>query len=132
MNFLADMGVSMGVVSWLQSGGHDARHLRNEGLERLADEKVFHKAAAEKRVILTFDLDFGEILALSRGEIVSVILFRLNNATTEFVIRRLAAVVVDAGEVLEAGAIVVVEDGRHRIRRLPLGGSGGAARSGKA
>jgi predicted nuclease of predicted toxin-antitoxin system len=38
--------------------------------------EIFAKAIAERRVILTFDLDFGEIAALSRGQRVSVILFR--------------------------------------------------------
>jgi predicted nuclease of predicted toxin-antitoxin system len=121
MRFLADMGIAGGVVVWLKAQGHDAVHLRDEGLQRLPDGQVFAKAAAEQRIILTFDLDFGEILALSGGKDVSVVLFRLNNATTPFVIARLAAVLSDAAAALEAGAIVTVEDGRHRVRRLPLG-----------
>ena len=35
MRFLADMGVSPRVVDWLRAQGHDARHLREEGLQRL-------------------------------------------------------------------------------------------------
>ena len=68
MRFLADMGVSGRVVSWLREQGHDAIHLRDEGLQRLPDREIFGKAVAEDRVILTFDLDFGEIAALSGGE----------------------------------------------------------------
>jgi predicted nuclease of predicted toxin-antitoxin system len=33
MRFLADMGVSMRVVEALRSSGHDAIHLRDEGLQ---------------------------------------------------------------------------------------------------
>jgi hypothetical protein len=33
MRFLADMGVSMRVVEWLRASGHDAIHLRDEGLQ---------------------------------------------------------------------------------------------------
>jgi predicted nuclease of predicted toxin-antitoxin system len=121
MKFLADMGVSRGVTDWLRSEGHDAIHLNEQGLKHLPDAKVFDKAANESRILLTFDLDFGEILAMSGDSIISVVLFRLNNTTTKFVIRRLRAVLQDAAEALKAGAIVVVEDGRHRIRRLPLG-----------
>jgi predicted nuclease of predicted toxin-antitoxin system len=122
MKFLADMGVSRGVVQWLRSEGHDAAHLAELGLQRLVDPGIFDKAFAESRIVLTFDLDFGEILAMSRDRIVSVILFRLNNTTTPFVIERLRAALRDANEALPSGAIVVVEDGRHRIRRLPLNG----------
>ena len=57
MRFLADMGVSMGVVTWLRGQGHDVRHLRDEGLHRLPNGAIFQKAVAEERVILTFDLD---------------------------------------------------------------------------
>ena|SRR2546423_10802514 len=121
MHFLGDMGVSGGVIDWLRSAGHDAVHLREQGLHRLPDEGVFDKAFSEHRIFLTFDLDFGEILALSRGRIVSVILFRLRNTTTPFVIQRLTSVLPRTRAALETGAIVVVEDGRHRVRRLPLG-----------
>lgn len=114
------MGVSSRVASWLRSRGHDVLHIGDVGLHRLADGTIFQKAANEARIILTFDLDFGEILALSHGQTVSVVLFRLKNTTTPFVIQRLAIVLGTAGNVLEAGAIVVVEDARIRIRRLPF------------
>lgn len=102
------------------TGGHDAVHLRDQGLHRLPNDQIFTKAKDENRIILTFDLDFGEIVALSGGEIVSVVLFRLNNTRTPFVIARLSRVLANAGDALRSGAIVVVEDHRHRIRRLPL------------
>ena len=43
MRFLLDMGVHLGVVSWLREEGHDVTHLRDEGLHRLADLGVFGK-----------------------------------------------------------------------------------------
>lgn len=121
MRFLADMGVAMRVVEWLRNAGHDVVHLREQGLHRLPNGQIFAKAKDEDRIVLTFDLDFGEIVALSAGESNSVVLFRLHNTTTPFVIRRLSQVLADAEEALLSGAIVVVEDHRHRIRRLPMG-----------
>ena len=121
MRFLADMGVSHRVVSWLRNEGHDALHVCEENLLRLPNGLIFEKAYLEKRILLTFDLDFGEIVALSGGRNVSVILFRLRNTKTQHVIDRLKTVLIDAGHALEKGAIVVVEEARHRIRRLPLG-----------
>jgi predicted nuclease of predicted toxin-antitoxin system len=59
MRFLADMGVSMRVVEWLRSSGHDAIHLREEGLQKLPNGEIFQKAIREERIVLTFDLDFG-------------------------------------------------------------------------
>ena len=60
LRFLADMEVSQSVVEWLRAEGHDAVHLREEGLHRLPDSEVSGKALEEKRVVITFDLGFGE------------------------------------------------------------------------
>ncbi|HET6878841.1 MAG TPA: DUF5615 family PIN-like protein [Pirellulales bacterium] len=121
MRFLADMGVSIRVVEWLRCGGHEVVHLREEGLQKLPNGDIFQKAVREQRIVLTFDLDFGEILAGCAGQLVSVILFRLHNTRTEFVIRRLGDVLMQSSNDLSNGAIVVVEDARHRVRKLPIG-----------
>lgn len=121
MRFLGDMGVSQQVVEWLRTNGYDAVHLRDEGLQRLPNGEIFQKAGREQRIVLTFDLDFGEILAGSAGQIVSVVLFRLRNTRTNFVIQRLDAVLNQSSADLLQGAIVIVEDGRHRVRKLPIG-----------
>lgn len=58
------MCMDVRVVSWLNSHGHDATHLRDEGLQRMPNGEIFDKAVAESRLVVTFDLDFGEIVAL--------------------------------------------------------------------
>lgn len=121
MKFLADMGVAQRVVQWLREQGHDAIHLREENLHRLPNGLIFEKAHKEKRILLTFDLDFGEIVALSGGKMMSVILFRLHNTKTQNIIGRLKKVIDDSQNALEEGAVVVVEETRHRVRRLPIG-----------
>lgn len=125
MRFLADMGVSIRVVEWLRAEGHDAAHLREEGLQRLPNGAIFEKADAEKRILLTFDLDFGEILALSGDHRVSVVLFRLRDARGVRQVERLRRLLMESSGALEAGAVIVVEDGRHRVRQLPAEGGAG-------
>jgi len=120
MRFLADMGVSQRVVKWLAEEGHDAVHLRDEGLHKLPDAAVFGKARSEQRILLSFDLDFGEIVVLSEGSSAGIVVFRLRNTSTPRVIERLNKVLKDSGEALDQGAIIVVEESRHRIRRLPF------------
>ena len=120
MRFLADMGVDQRIVQWLQQNGEDAIHLRDEGLQRLPDPDIFNIAHLERRIILTFDLDFGEIAAFSRGRIVSVVLFRLHNTRTPHVIKRLESA-LNFREALEKGAVIVVEESRCRVRHLPIG-----------
>src|SRR6266542_2597096 len=124
MRFLADMGIDVRVAEWLREQGHDAKHLREEGLQRLPDDEVFARAASESRSILTFDLDFGEIAALSGGRQVSVILFRLRDQRRSNVIARLRVVLANTAAELERGAIVLVEEARFRVRQLPIGKRG--------
>ena len=121
MKFLLDMGVDVRVAAWLREQGHDSLHLRDQGLQRLANGEIFTKAISERRIIVTFDLDFGEIAALARGRRASVVVFRLHNTRTSHVLERLASVLTDCASVLEEGAVVVVEESRHRIRPLPVG-----------
>jgi predicted nuclease of predicted toxin-antitoxin system len=121
MRLLADMGISMRVVEWLRSSGHDAIHLRDEGLRKLPNGEIFRRAIREQRIVPTFDLDFAEIVAASGGRSVSVILFRLRNTRADFVIQRLKIVLEQSTQELAQGAVVLVEDGRYPVRRLPIG-----------
>jgi predicted nuclease of predicted toxin-antitoxin system len=121
MRFLADMGVSQRVVTWLQEQGHDATHLRDEGLQKLENGEIFTKAFRESRIILTWDLDFTEIVALSKTSTVSAVVFRLLNTRSDHVIARLERVLAVSAQDLQEGAIISVEEGRHRVRLLPLG-----------
>lgn len=121
MRFLADMGVDVRVARWLVDQGHDATHLRDEGLQRMPNGEIFAKAIAEGRIVLTFDLDFGEIAALSGQKKASVILFRLHNPRTSHLIDRLRTVLAESSDALERGAVVTVEEARHRVRYLPVG-----------
>lgn len=122
MHLLADMGISPTVVRALRADGLDIVYLPELGLQRLSDKEIFALAASENRVVMTVDLDFGEIVAASGGSVVSVVLLRLRNMRPHAVIQRLTAVLPDVALALVSGAVVVLEDSRHRVRKLPIGG----------
>ena len=71
MKFLVDMGLARSTVAFLRTQGYDAIHLREEGLRRLEDHEIVEKARVEGRVILTHDLDFGRVVALSEKHLPS-------------------------------------------------------------
>lgn len=114
------MGVSLTTVEALRGANHDAVHLRDEGLIRLPDPEIAAKAVAEDRIVLTFDLDFGDILATARSEAPSVVIFRQRNQTPAAVNPRLFQVIHKCAAELASGAIVIVEDEGFRVRRLPI------------
>jgi len=114
------MGVSITTVRALRAAAHDAVHLREEDLFRLPDPEIVARAAHEQRIVLPFDLDFGDILAVARTEAPSVIIFRLRNQTPAAVNPRLFRVISECESELTSGAIVIVEDEGYRVRRLPI------------
>lgn len=120
MKFLADMGVSQTTVKWLKEQGFDAVHVRDMNMHRASDTEILGKARDNKRIVLTCDLDFGEILSASGEDYPSVIIFRLEDETPEHINKRLKQVLPESTDALTNGAIVVVEEGRHRVRRLPV------------
>jgi predicted nuclease of predicted toxin-antitoxin system len=120
MKFLADMGISPKSVLYLRSLGHDAVHLYEEGLERLPDSAILKKGREEERIVLTHDLDFGELMAASEAEVPSVVIFRLRNMKPQWVNEHLNELIANHTAILRKGAIVSVSEGRIRVRSLPI------------
>ena len=120
MKFLADMGISPRTIAKLRKEGYDAVHLVEEGLEKLEDRDILLKAEIEDRIVLTVDLDFGYLLAVSNARLPSVILFRLGNESREVIEEYLDDVLSQCSNELEKGAIISVKDDGFRVRLLPI------------
>jgi predicted nuclease of predicted toxin-antitoxin system len=121
MRLLLDMGAALQTAISLRGQGLDVVHIRELGMQRASDEDIAKLAAAENRVLVTFDLDFSRILALQRMAKPSVVLYRLERYTTEGITGSILKLMRDHSQSLEAGAIVIVEPDRTRIRLLPIG-----------
>jgi predicted nuclease of predicted toxin-antitoxin system len=119
------MGVSVSVTVALRALGHDVVHAGERGLARAPDGVLLDAARREQRVVLTFDLDFGDLLAASGAQLPSVVLFRLRDQTPAAVTPRLLRLLEERGPDLATGALVVVEHARYRLRRLPISGADG-------
>lgn len=120
MKFLLDMGLARSTVDFLRRQEYDAVHLREQGLQRMDDYDIVSKARTEGRVILTHDLDFGRIIALSQSHLPSLITFRLSNMQPHQVNRYLTEVLDRFADQLESGALVSVNEQAIRVRLLPI------------
>lgn len=120
MKFLADMGISPRTVDFLRHLGYDAVHLHEEGLHRLPDPDILSKTRQEGRILLTHDLDFGELMAASGANLPSVVTFRLRNMTPANVNHYLQEVATHHQDGLNKGAVITVTEGRLRVRLLPI------------
>lgn len=120
MKFLLDMGLARHTAAFLRAEGHDAVHLRDQGLQKLEDADIIRKAQTEDRVILTHDLDFGRLIALSRKRLPSVITFRLTDMRPVTVNSWLKDILRTFQSQIEDGALISVTDRGVRLRQLPI------------
>ncbi len=120
MNFLADMGVARTTVLAIRELGHDVEHIFDTGPHDLPDAKILDRARESGRAIITFDLDFGDLLAAGGEILPSVVMIRLADQRPSSATPKILAAILRFGTELEAGALVVVENARCRLRRLPL------------
>lgn len=120
MRFLVDQALSPRFADSLNNTGHDAIHVQTIGMARAQDPAIFEAARLDARIVITADTDFGDIVALGRHVGPSIILFRNFDKRTVTRLGLLLANLPQVTEVLQRGAVVVIEDARIRVRILPI------------
>ncbi len=120
MKFLVDMPLSPALAAWLVQQGHDASHASQLGLDRASDASILRRAQEEQRVLVTVDLDYPRLLALTQAESPGLILFRGGNYSEVEAVDRLTRALETIPNEELPRSIVVIEKGRIRRRRLPL------------
>src|SRR5438270_13749596 len=78
MNFLADESCAGPVLRALREAGHDLFAI-GEVARGATDEQVLERALNEKRVLMTEDRDFGELVYARGQSSAGVILVRFHN-----------------------------------------------------
>lgn len=117
MRFLIDMPPPPGLARWLGAQGHDAVHAGEAGLDRAPDTIIMERARGESRVVVTADLDYPRLLALTRAQGPGLVLFRGGDYSEQECIERLTMVLEKVPATVIERSIVVVERKRIRLRR---------------
>ena len=122
MRFLVDNALSPILATLLERADHDAVHVRAIGLHQADDVVIFDRAAAEDRIVVSADTDFGTLLATRSARKPSVIIqFRgRGSRKPETLARTMVSNLPQLVDDLERGSIVTFEPGRIRIRALPI------------
>ncbi len=82
----------------------------------LSDEAVVRLAKRERRVIITFDLDFGEIYYLSERGKIGVVVLRLRDQTVESVNKTLYKFFQnEADDINLDKSLVILDENKVRI-----------------
>src|SRR5438876_584801 len=120
MKILIDMNLSPDWVEVLVKGGFEAVHWSEIGDPRAEDPVLMHWARVNGYVVFTHDLDFGAMLALTQAESPSVIQVRTQDVTPAHLENAVVDLLRKNESILEAKALIVLDEGRSRVRILPL------------
>jgi predicted nuclease of predicted toxin-antitoxin system len=120
VQLVIDMNLSVEWVAELAKHGWSAVHWSTVGDPRADDSMVMAWALANGCVVFTHDLDFGTTLALTHAAGPSVLQVRGQNVLPEDIGPVVVAALRQYDAALAAGALVVVELKKSRVRVLPL------------
>lgn len=116
MRWLADECVAASLVAFLRADGHDVLYVA-EVAAGFSDVDVIALAFREKRLLLTEDKDFGDLVFRRGSAAPGVVLMRIEPENPALKRIRLIAAIELYGEGL-FDRYMVIEEGRFRSRRL--------------
>lgn len=120
MKLLVDQGLSRSAAKLLRAAGIDTIHVGEIGYSTAEDSAIMKRGQEEERVVVTLDADFHTLLALSGATTPSVIRIRIEGLQGEAFSQLLQNTLPQCDEDLQQGAAVTIQEGKIRIRRLPI------------
>lgn len=120
MRILIDMNLVPAWVEVFQRQGWAAVHWSTIGDPRASDQAIMTWAHANGYVVFTHDLDFGTLLAVSEAEGPSVIQVRTQDVMPSHLEEMVTATIRAYEAILDAGALITIDEARARIRILPI------------
>ena len=120
IRLLADVHISPKTVGDLQKQGYEIIRSLEVLPANAPDINILEFARTENWVILTQDLDFSMLVALSRYSQPSLITLRLSSAKPDIVTQKLLDVLPQIEEALQEGSAITNQDESIRIRKLPV------------
>lgn len=120
MKIVIDMNLSPSWLTVFKSNNIEAVHWSEIGPANAKDAVIMKWARDNAHVVLTHDLDFGTLLALTKANGPSVIQLR----TQDVLPGKLALIVISVIEkthhAIEGGSLITIDETRSRVRILPL------------
>ncbi len=120
IRLLADVHISPKTVGDLQKQGYEIMRSSEVLPANAPDINILEFARTENWVVLTQDLHFSMLVALSKYSQPSLITLRLSSAKPDIVTQKLLDVLPQIEEALQEGSAITIQDESIRIRKLPV------------
>ncbi len=113
MRLLLDEGLPFRLAAHLRGQGHDVTAVGHDYPHALADREILAIARRERRIVLTNDKDFGDLVFRDKLPHAGVVLFRLGYVPLPVRIARLERVLIEYADRLDQ--FIVVTPGGIRV-----------------
>lgn len=120
MKLLVDMNLSPDWVPLLAARGWELRHWSIVGPGNAPDTELMRWARENGHAVVTQDLDFSQLLFMTRDSGPSVVLLRMDNEFDADAREHVCAAIALAEAALTTGALLTIAGARVRVRHLPL------------
>ncbi len=112
MKFLVDENIPMELIEELKNSGYDI--LRVDNFKKgLKDQNVLELAFKERRILITFDKDFGELAVKQKKKVTGVILLRIKPQSIQFLKERILLLFKQIREL--EGKFIVLEENLNKM-----------------
>lgn len=115
MKFLIDECVGRFVFNWLKSKGVDVVFVKDE-FEGFSDDFVLAKAISEKRILITCDKDFGDMVFRDKKKHIGIILLRLIDESSVNKVRVLEEVFANYKDEIDNNFLILSENNVRIIK----------------
>ena len=120
MKILIDMNLPPKLADLLIDKGIEAVHWSKVGAIDAKDIEIMTYAHNNDYIVLTCDLDFNTILAVTHNLKPSVVQIRVQGFRSEQSIDLISSALLQSVIELEKGAILTIDTKKFRLRLLPL------------
>ena len=116
MRIKLDENFPISAKSLLTRLGHSCHTVFDENIQGVSDERLIGICRAESRVLFILDLDFSNIIVYPPDQYSGIVIFRLSQQDTDFVLTRVAKVMHVLSELELDSHLLIVNDSRIRYR----------------
>lgn len=115
LKFLVDVGVGKKVESFLFESKYDVKSVRDID-HRMKDSEILKTANEDKRIVITMDKDFGELIFNSGLTYYGVLLLRLDSSNSEEKVKIIKEILTKYEDSLQNN-FCVYQNSRLRIKK---------------
>ncbi len=116
LKFIADVNVEKSLIDFLRKKNFDVLWIPDYDCQ-LKDDELLNLANKEKRILITNDTDFGELIFLQNRVTTGIVLLRIKGQDVKKKLRSLSKLISLYSDKIENHFVVITER-RIRIRIL--------------